>query len=95
MKTTRLENWSVGFIGDQYTAPELRVSILQGNVYNHPNPARHPDGKSISTSPIIGKRNRKIVTKSGTEYHLGKVDPNYEKLFPGARARVFKNLPKI
>ncbi len=95
-KTTRLENWALCYQGDQYTAPELRKPILSGNVFNHPlATTRHPDGKFIVTSTIIGKRGRKVITKSGTEYLLGKVNPDYEKQFPNARQRVFRNIPKL
>jgi hypothetical protein len=94
-KDTILENWSVCYYGDEYTPPELSVALLQGSVFNHPNPNRHPDGKHVVTSRPIGQRNGKIVTRSGTEYDLGAVDPEFEKQYPNSRERVFKNLPQV
>ncbi len=82
----KLENWSVAETGDGYTPPERRFPILQGNVFGHPG--RHEDGKLISTSPIIKLVNGKILTKSGSEYELGKIDEEYEKCFPNARQRL-------
>lgn len=91
----QLKNWSHCIRGaDQYTPPELMVSVLSGNVYNHPNP-RHVDGKEITTSPIVGKRNGLVVTKSGSEYELLDVDPEYERLFPNARERFFNTLQDV
>ena len=94
-KETILENWSVCSAGDEYTPPELMSPRLQGNVYGHPNFNRHYDGKHIVTSTPIGQRNSKVITRSGTEYTLGKVDPEFEKQYPNSRERVFNSLPKV
>jgi hypothetical protein len=93
---SQLKNWSYGS-GEvnPYTPPELIVTRLAGNVYNYPNPNRHPDGKFITTSAVMGKRNGKVVTYSGSEYELLDVDPEYEKLFPNAKERLMNRLPNI
>ena len=94
---SQLKNWSYGtsYKITPYTAPEMVVTQLQGNVYGHPNPKRHPDGKIIVTSAIKGKRNGCVVTHSGSEYELVDVDPQYEKEFPNAYERLMKTLPEV
>lgn len=86
-----LENWGVVAF-DPYQAPEIQQQSLQGNVYHS---SKFPDGHSIVTSPIIGKRNDTVITLSGSEYHLGKVSDEYEKLYPDARTRLFDSLPEV
>lgn len=87
-----MENWSVAYSGDEYTAPEARIPILRGDVVGHPNLG---DAKGITTTRIIGKRGENIVVKSGKEYILGIVDAEYEKLYPNAKERLLKSLPEI
>jgi hypothetical protein len=67
----RLENWSVEGRISPYQAPELMVSYLCGNVYNHPVD-RHFDGKRVSTSRllVLDTKNRRAITNS-REYKLG------------------------
>lgn len=85
MKTLyTLENWAVVYNGDPYTAPELRTQSLAGTRY----------GKSITTSMIIGKSGNCIVTRNSL-YMLGKVDPNYEAVYPNARGRLFESLDEV
>jgi hypothetical protein len=91
---TQLKNWSFGALEDYYTAPELLVPRLQGNVYNHTN-KRHYDEKFIVTSKLMGKRNGLVVTHSGSEYELLEVDPEYEKQFPNAKKRLFNQLKEV
>jgi hypothetical protein len=91
----RLENWSYRLKGNGYTPPEFCTTHLAGNVYGYKNPERHPDGKNIVTSSIIGIKNGLIVTSHGSEYELGVVDPLYEKEYPGAKERLLKNLKSI
>jgi hypothetical protein len=90
----KLENWSVVYDNnvDPYTAPELIRSVLQGNVYGNP---KFDDGTFICTSSIVGKNNGDIITKSGSRYELGNVDPAYEALYPNAKRRFFKSLCKV
>lgn len=87
-----LENWSVVTNADAYTPPELIVGRLTGMVYGHPN---HYDGKEVVTSPVIGCQGDLIVTKTGSLYGLGKIDPEYAKLFPDAQKRLFESLKEF
>jgi hypothetical protein len=89
----RLENWSLILIGNSSSPPECQSKHLVGNVYGHPK-ARHKDGKEIRTSAIIGIKDGKVLVASGMEYELGKVNPEYEAEFPGARARILANKGK-
>lgn len=87
----RLKNWSIRRSGSEWTAPELRSPILQGNVYGNPN---FPDGAYITSSAIkkIDKTPGSAIvhTRSGSEYiiHATDVDPAYESLFPNAFGRL-------
>lgn len=93
---TQLKNWSFTMRGDDpYQPPESYIPVLQGNVYGHVNPNRHHDGKFIITSRLIGKRNGLAVTQSGSEYDLVDVDPNYEKMYPNAKERLFAQLKDV
>ena len=84
----RLENWSLVIkTVNPYQAPELGVQCLHGFVYGYP---RFEDGTEITTSRIERIEEEIVVTKSGTRYALGDVDPDYEKLYPNARERLFK-----
>jgi len=87
-----MENWSVVYSGDEYTAPEMRIPILRGDVIGHP---KLGDAKGITTTRIIGKRGENVVVKSGKEYILGVVESEYEKLYPNAKERLLKSLPEI
>lgn len=89
----QLKNWAVASKGkDQYTPPELWVPVLVGNTYGHP---KFPEGHEITTSHIKGKRDGCVVTHSGSEYELLDIDPNYEKLYPDAREKLFSTLPDV
>lgn len=91
----KLENWSFTAKGnDGFKAPEQLIPCLQGNVFGHSNPKNH-DGKFIATSRLMGKRNGRVVTQTGSEYELGEVDPNYEKAFPNAKERLLSKLNEI
>ena len=74
----RLENWSIRWRGNR--------QCLGGNVYGHPE---HKDGQPIVTSPINGNQGGRVQTRSGSDYELGAVDPEWERRFPGARDRFF------
>jgi hypothetical protein len=88
----KLEKWSLCCDApDPYKAPEQQqqqqIPHLQGFVYNHPN---FKDGDPLTTSRIVKMENGLVVTRSGSKYELGEVDPEWEKLFPNAAER-FKN----
>lgn len=86
----KLENWSIVVMGtDPYQAPECQTACLHGNVYGHP---KFKDGDAINTSAIKRKVGELIETYSGSQYELGEIDQEYEKLYPNARERMFKSL---
>lgn len=86
----RLENWCVTPLAmDPYTPPECQAHGLAGNVYGS---SRFDDGDSITTSEIHSLRldgdNVIVSSRSGSQYLLGQVDPEYERQFPNAHKRV-------
>ena len=93
----KLEGWSIRessiYTGSKYVAPELlQVVCLEGKVFGHHNP-RFFDGDMVVTSSLAGRKGRSvIVTHSGTEYTLGRVDRKYGRRYPGARKRLFDSL---
>ena len=87
---TRLEHWSLrsrplGLV----EAPEQEDVCLFGVIVGHPF---HRDGKEVLTSPVRHYRANRIVTKSGSEYELGSVDPSYERCYPAALQRLLSCL---
>ena len=60
-----------------------------GFIFGHP---RHLDGKELLTSPVMRCRANHIVTRSGSEYELGSIDPAYERRYPDALQRLFARL---
>ncbi len=87
-----INNWVVTLDPRKpYDAPENRVEVLGGEVTGHPD---HEDGKALVTSavqswdPVQGA----VITATGTAYVLGDPHPQYEKNFPGAKARLIKSL---
>ena len=91
---TRLENWA--FVGrNPYASPEMQQYGLKGFVYNHPR-GIFKDGDEIITSAISHlNEHGQIVTKSGTVYELGEIDPEYEKMYPNAKERLLDRIPII
>jgi hypothetical protein len=88
----RIENWSIGRHpgATPYTPPELCLAV-SGDVYDSPH---FPQGEAITTSRIISVDfvNQSVTTISGSVYELGVAHPDYEKEFPNARARFFKEI---
>lgn len=84
----RIENWCVtSRPTNPYQPPELQGRHLHGKVYGHPH---FPDGEELMTSRIALMYNaNEVVTKSGSVYELGEVDPAYEAQFPDAQKRLF------
>ncbi len=86
----KLENWSmVNRNENSYQAPEQGIPALSGEVYNHP---RFEDGLIVTTSSIINKKGENVLTYSGSEYELGKVSEEYEKIYPDAKERLLNSL---
>jgi hypothetical protein len=89
----RIENWCVTPLGrSPYTPPECEAHGLGGNVYGHPD---FEDGASVTTTEGVSVRvegdNAIVTTRSGREYLLGQIDPEYERQFPNARSRLIKS----
>lgn len=87
----KLDNWSIVHTAlSPYHAPEKYAGYarLQGLISGHPN---FQDGLGVTTSRVVAVDGDVLITKSGTRYELGEVDPNYEKEFPNARERLFKS----
>lgn len=95
MNPVTLNHWSAQ-LGLQYVPPQTQRSTLAGVCQNHP---KHKDGTELVTSIIKGKRSVlqewTIVTKSGTSYQLGSIDPAYERLFPNAKIHLFNALKEV
>lgn len=81
MELIKLESWSVRQHPDNgYTPPEMCIPVLVGIPDRHPHkPYKDVTNKKIRTSQIISSNGRKVTTRSGTVYLLGKVDPEYRK----------------
>ena len=89
----RIENWSVvNVLPSEYSAPETGQPSLYGQVFGHPE---FLDGTFVTTSRITGKNHvDEILTRSGSVYSLGKVNPMYEEKYPDAKNRLLNNLCK-
>lgn len=89
----RIENWSIVYVShNPYLPPECQTQCLQGNVYGHPD---HFDGKRVTTSAAIGRKDNCLITLAGSEYELGEPDPEYETLFPNAKQRALESAAKM
>lgn len=75
---TTLQNWYVGFDGDEWTPPEYLRKYLVGDVYDDPRPRFH-DGKHISTGYIAAVKGREVTTSNGSVYRLGRISPKYRR----------------
>lgn len=85
----KLENWSIVSTEDPYKAPEQRLARLHGTVFGH---SRFDDGETITTSPVVEQKDGIVVTQSGSRYELGSIDPEYAKIYPDAKRRLFDSL---
>lgn len=88
----RIENWSIFRAkNSSYVTPsEVQTRLLYGQVFGHPGLR---DGEYVSTSSICGKNDKdEVITASGSSYELGKIDPSYEKIFPGAKDILLSSL---
>lgn len=85
----KIENWGIiEHDPDPYKAPELRTFCLIGERIGTGDPYMR---KSIKTSRIIGKFGPLIETRNSL-YELDSVDPEYEKLYPNSKQRLFDSL---
>jgi hypothetical protein len=90
-----LKNWSLGFRSgpNPYDPPESGGNpVLHGLVFGHP---KHANGNFVGTSPLVSydPATDEFITRHN-RYKLEEVDPEYEKRFPDAKARLIANLRK-
>lgn len=88
----RITNWVLIAHADRSPLPQGHSRKLRGDVYGHP---RFPDGYRVTTTRIVGTRDGRIVTRSGSHYELGDPQPLYEAVFPGAKQRLLENLTQV
>lgn len=70
----KIENWCLTLIGDAYTAPECRTTVVAGKVFEREGFAA---GSHIVTSKIVDSGPDWVKTASGTVYKLGKISDEY------------------
>jgi hypothetical protein len=70
----RIENWSITWWAERYTAPECAKFQLQGDVIGNP---KFEDGKYIRTSDIMEIDGSRVTTRSGSVYILGEPKREY------------------
>jgi hypothetical protein len=88
----KLQNWSLhSRPPGQWQSPEEDGGRVFGFVFGNP---RHLDGKELLTSAVMRCSANHIVTRSGSEYELGSIDPAYERRYPDALQRLFAHLKK-
>lgn len=88
--TAKLQHWSLcSRRSGEWLSPDAEGARIFGLVFGHP---RHFDGKELLTSPVVKRAANRIVTRSGSEYALGPIDPAYERRYPGALQRLLARL---
>lgn len=73
----KLVNWKLCEApGQEYRAPEIRETMLVGEVHDHP---RFPNGSRVQTSDLkkLDWRTMTADTASGSHYELGAPDPEW------------------
>ena len=86
----KLEHWIVvSRYGTVPQSPEEEPIHLQGIVAGH---RCIPDGRQVTTSRVVACQGDKILTKTGSQYELGRIDDHYERIYPNARERLFSLL---
>lgn len=81
----RMENWSIIGIAP-HSSPEQCLRI-QGEAHGY---SEYSDGSRIMSSTIerVDSENELLIGMSGRLYQLGKVNEEYEELFPNAFERI-------
>src|SRR5262245_6477955 len=86
----KVERWSlVSRMEYGFQPPDSKANCVQGFVTGHP---LHADGKPITTSRVVGRKDDRVVTRSGSEYELGEPEPAYESQYPNAKERFLGSL---
>ena len=70
----KLESWFVTWIGDAFTAPEVRGKAVAGLVYGHD---QFPDGAKVLIGQLVKSEGWIVTTKLGEVYELGKPEAGY------------------
>lgn len=78
----------------QGTINNWSLQRLHGNMcvvgltFEHPG---KEDGTSICTGSVrlVDPETESVITVSNSQYHLGTVDPDYERAYPNARNHLF------
>lgn len=99
MPHVRIENWTIVAHKDGPVLPpsSARGACLQGTAFGHPSyPPKAGavnEGTFLTTSNMAGLGREPNVVQCGSRtYQLGKVDPNYEELYPNARELLLQAL---
>jgi hypothetical protein len=82
-----ISNWSLvakSMFGG-YCSPETEDARVYGTITGNPVFA---DGVKITTSRIVLVNQHTVLTKTGSAYALGEVDPEYAHIFPDAYQRL-------
>jgi len=73
----KIDDWmTVASIGSPYQAPETLGICLRGMVYGH---SRFENGDAVRTSVVVKVEGRKVFTRSGSVYRLGRINPGFRK----------------
>ena len=90
----RLENWSLVSLFNPYKAPEARVGLLKGVVYDH---EKFDDGTLITTSMLVDLNidGASAKTFSGSNYTLGRPDPEWMKFLEEVGSEYIESLNKL
>ena len=78
----KIDNWAVACNQNGYMAPEVVSHYLVGEIREHPDwhgegHLRFGEPKLVTTSRMAGASGRVVTTRSGTEYRLGRISPEY------------------
>lgn len=68
----KIEQWSV--VRRDFRAPETGGQSISGKIYGHPE---QPDGRHVTTSPMVRVNGHRIETESGSLYLLGEPSREY------------------
>ncbi len=90
---TRVRDWCITGPDCFMVQPETPNAHLLGYVINH---RIHPDGESVRSSQIQGKRGDHVITYTGSEYELGAPLEAYVALFgPDPKTKLLAGLKEV
>lgn len=92
INSSRTDKTNVWKSPDNLKKVHVYRPFISGNVFGH---SRFTDGTNINTNfikEIFSERSDLFVlTVSGSLYKLGKMDPDYEHVYPNTRERILAN----